>query len=974
MRFHPTRRHMLCFVLGLVFSAQLCAQDVSPPPPASVSAAPVPRKLMQAYVNAMDAYKKGEHRAAIPLAQESLQLHQETLGETHDGTRRSMSLLADLYRATGEYAKALPLAQRALALAEKTQGPQHASTANSMNNLASIHEAMGNYEQALLLYQRALDISIKTMGEDSASTATSLNNLAGLYAAKGEYAKALPLYQRALAISEKQAGASAAATGAILNNLAGVQRSQGAYDKALASSRRALTIAEQTRGPEHAATARSLDNLASLYSAIGAYDQALPLARRAAQIFVKSEGPENPATATSLSNLAGVYRNLGQTSKALPLYEKSLEINEKALGPEHPDTAATAHNLAFALQSTGNYNKALLLSQRSLAIAEKKLGPAHPATISSINNLAALYEAKGSKELAQERYAQAFALSLARYQDGSNPALLATVAENFSQFTLKNSPKDIAEGIFYGKLALNARQQQRGTLQEMDQGLQLALTRMVDHPYQLLARSLSKAERIGEAEQVLLALKDVEYAQYVRSSSAQFAPLSLNSAEQAMLDDLNGLADKLAKVYLALDLHEKKIAPLPDVDLAREYEKRRHLQAKLEAQIASVKTRLQNSATQEANILDKSDTSLTALSAKLGDSRFGEKNLIVMYALEENISTVLIDSADGPAALHLPLGKKQLDPLIDQLRASITNRGAYQETARTLYRHLIQPVEAHLQQRQLQPKMLMLYLTDRLRYLPFAALLDEKGRHVIEKYRLAVLSRSGSSKASLEPQAQWSVTAFGSSRGNTSLPPLRAVPGELAAIVRSSANPQGILPGQALLDDAFTRAAWQKMLYARAGGERRKVLHIASHFAADAAVWQQSFLLLGDGQSYKVDELEQELSVDLSDVELVTLSACRTEITGKGNGREFEGLGAVFQKKGAQAVLGSLWDVQDESAALLMRSFYAARGEHRQMSKAAALQAAQLDLLQGRVKAANTGVDLRHPFYWAQFILMGNWL
>lgn len=971
-----SRRQVLGILLGLALSTQLGAQEPAPSTPTSTNVAPaaVPRKLMQTYISAMDAYKKGAYLEAIPLAQESLQLHQQTLGEAHDGTRRSMSLLGDLYRATSDFAKALPLAKQALALAEQYLPKEHPSIGNNLNNLASIYQAIGQYEQAQALYERALHIAIKNFGEAHESTATSLNNLAGLYEAKGDYAKALPLYQRALAMSEKLAGKDGFATGAMLNNLAGVQRATGAYDQALASYQRALTIAEQTRGLDHASTARSLNNLASLYVAMGAYDKALPLARRAAQIFVKTDGPESPSTATSISNLAGVYRHLGQTNKAMPLYEKSLAIMEKKLGPEHPDTAAAMHNLAFAYQSNGSYDKALPLSQRSLAIAETKLGAAHPATITSINNLAALHEAKGETSLAQARYAQAFALSLARYQSGADAALLATVAENFSQFTLNNSPKDNADGIFYGKLALNVRQQQRGNIQELDGGLQLALRKMVDQPYQLLARSLSKADRIGEAEQVLLALKDVEYAQYMRSSAASFAPLSLNNVEQAMLNDVNQLAAKLAKVYLLLDQHAKKIAVLSEEDLARELQKRSILQQQLTAQILDAKKRLQSTAPQLAQMFDRSDTSLTSLSANLARSSFGEKNVIVMYALEDSITTVLIDSPDGPAALYLPIGKNQLAPLIDSFRTSITARGAYQETARLLYRHLIQPVEAHLQQRQLAPKTLMLYLTDRLRYLPFAVLQDEQGRHVIEKYRLAVLSKTASGKASLEPQAQWSITAFGSSKGSASLPPLRAVPGELAAIVRSKASPQGILPGQALLDEAFTHSAWQSMLYAKAGGERRKVLHIASHFAADAGAWQQSSLLLGDGQIYKVDELEQELSVDLSDVELVTLSACRTEITGAGDGREFEGLGAVFQRKGAQAVLGSLWDVQDESAALLMRSFYAARGEQRQMSKAAALQAAQLDLLQGRVKAASANVDLRHPFYWGQFVLMGNWL
>jgi CHAT domain-containing protein len=84
---------------------------------------------------------------------------------------------------------------------------------------------------------------------------------------------------------------------------------------------------------------------------------------------------------------------------------------------------------------------------------------------------------------------------------------------------------------------------------------------------------------------------------------------------------------------------------------------------------------------------------------------------------------------------------------------------------------------------------------------------------------------------------------------------------------------------------------------------------------------------------------------------------------GAANGREFEGFGALVQNRGAKAVIASLWSVSDQSTARLMTAFYAAR--RTGLSKAAALQSAQLALL--------AGPDA-HPYHWAPFILMGNWL
>ena len=102
-------------------------------------------------------------------------------------------------------------------------------------------------------------------------------------------------------------------------------------------------------------------------------------------------------------------------------------------------------------------------------------------------------------------------------------------------------------------------------------------------------------------------------------------------------------------------------------------------------------------------------------------------------------------------------------------------------------------------------------------------------------------------------------------------------------------------------------------------------------------------------------------------MDLLTLSACDTALGGGRDerGREIEGFGVIAQQQGAKAVLATLWPVADQSTASLMADTYRRRQE-RQLSKIEALRQAQIALqAQGRYS---------HPFYWAPFILMGNWL
>jgi CHAT domain-containing protein len=123
-------------------------------------------------------------------------------------------------------------------------------------------------------------------------------------------------------------------------------------------------------------------------------------------------------------------------------------------------------------------------------------------------------------------------------------------------------------------------------------------------------------------------------------------------------------------------------------------------------------------------------------------------------------------------------------------------------------------------------------------------------------------------------------------------------------------------------------------------------------------------------------------------VQLLTLSACNT---GMGDGVEVEGFGALAQRQGAKAVIASLWPVADESTSRLMQEFYRIRKSSPEITKLEALRRAQLELSRGAAKIApgtegNRGVRLgkatpsdseglyQHPYYWAPFFLMGNWL
>ena len=152
-------------------------------------------------------------------------------------------------------------------------------------------------------------------------------------------------------------------------------------------------------------------------------------------------------------------------------------------------------------------------------------------------------------------------------------------------------------------------------------------------------------------------------------------------------------------------------------------------------------------------------------------------------------------------------------------------------------------------------------------------------------------------------------------------------------------------------------------------------------------MYKRQFLLLGDGAKKSLADIRYD-GHSLADVEMLTLSACETAVAGQG--RELEGFAAMAIDLGAKSVVATLWRVADESTSLFMTSLYTARRAGK--TKAEALATAQRELRamsSGDIASATQrgfrppGADeppksgaersFSHPYYWAPFVLIGNW-
>ena len=238
--------------------------------------------------------------------------------------------------------------------------------------------------------------------------------------------------------------------------------------------------------------------------------------------------------------------------------------------------------------------------------------------------------------------------------------------------------------------------------------------------------------------------------------------------------------------------------------------------------------------------------------------------------------------------------------------------------------------------------------------------------------------------------------AMGLSKGYDGMPALPGVIPELDSVVHDPSDPasHGPMQGKLLPDEQFTLANLKTDLGA---GNNFSVVHIASHFVLIAGSGDEPFLMMGGDNTGDPSGFEWNLSaMENSDVafhgtRLLTLSACSTAKDYKSrNGLEMDSLGMIAQQKDAEAVLATLWDVNDLSTSHIMSDFYDRWVRNPSDGKAEALRQAQLAFLHGggavpgagtgrgfeTVEPAgtpNAGLGYAHPYYWAPFVLIGNY-
>ncbi len=311
--------------------------------------------------------------------------------------------------------------------------------------------------------------------------------------------------------------------------------------------------------------------------------------------------------------------------------------------------------------------------------------------------------------------------------------------------------------------------------------------------------------------------------------------------------------------------------------------------------------------------------------------------------------------------------RKKVEKIIKNLREELREAdapGAVKQQSQILYKWLIEPFEQDLREHP-DIKTLVFVLDSSLRNIPMGVLYNhdkssEKGNYLIEKYAIALAPGLQLISPNTWQTGKLKVLIAGVSEerkfpGRTAFPALRYVQQELGNIKKNIPTIENQLINKDFL---------KNRLKDQINSFGSSVVHIATHgeFSSDP---EQTFIVAYDDviQSKELsDILNTRRENEGNIIELLVLSACKTA---NGDSRAALGLAGVAVRSGARSTLATLWYVDDESTAELMVDFYN-QLKKPNVNKAEALRQAQLSLL------GKKGKD--DPYYWAPFVMIGNWL
>lgn len=911
----------------------------------------------------------GEYQDALRYYKQALTIARDSGDQRNEGG--TLTNIGIVYNELGQYQEALAFHNQALIILKEKlsdrqgEGSVRINLGNVYCNLGQYHDALENYNQALEIMR---DFSNR-QGEGLA-----LLSLGNVYSLMGRYQQALKYYDQALVIDHHLGDQGG--EGRDLNNLGGLYMELGQYQKAINSFEKALVIAKNLE--DRSGEGVALSNLSSMYVIKKDYQQALSFSRQA--LIIQRSIGEQGSEAGTLENIGEIYIHLGNYQQAVEYFTEALTILHD-IGDRRGEGRSLT-DIGMVYYEQGEYQKALNSFQEGLDILEKlgalsDLWPAQrgiAAVEVKLNRLGlavnhykqALDHIEALRtELDQKRHKLSFMRSKLFVYD----ELIELLQELHRQYPGQDYDRKALE-IFerkQGRVFLEEIGQSSARrfawaeenlaekefdllfqLEQTDKQLLDERSKLITEQNEVLIQNLQERKQSLESEQAALQkqIKD-DYPEYYNLKYPE--PVALSKLQHDVLQ-----SDELMLVYGVME--EKTILWVISKAMMHMYTLPVG-EVELQKQVRELRERLWL----ERN--SKPD-SLYEPSSSVGDAQLQKGN--------DKLQDALIQEEPKRGDDH------NLSP----------SQVTFTQASHALYTLLIpdKEVRSLLQ----SPYTLFIVPTGPLYALPFETLITRPAENFRDaEYLITKLPISYLSSASLlktlrqaastkKDAAPYPLLAFADPTFNSpQWPKLGETADEVHAIKDFLEVPEK--PALLQLGEKASRTNvfalnvderlddYQYLIFATHGalpGEGKFINPLG-----ETETLNQSALVLSDANRISGYLTMSDIFQLRLNAKLVSLSACNTGSGEQERGEGVRGLTRPFMYAGTPAVAITLWGVNSFSARDLDVGFF----EHIKAKKTPvdALRAIKLQMLRGEI-SNEKGIDYRHPYYWAPFVLFGD--
>ena len=350
--------------------------------------------LKAAYVIARIYYSKRDYPEAERRAMKVKEGQGKVLGVEHRDYATTLFLLGNIYFYRSNFADDCAAVKESLDIREKIFGKSDQKYAGTLSYLGYLEMKRGNYDVAESSYNEYTAFVAQKYGKNDSEYGLCLVDFAFLYFKKSEYEKSEPLFLESLSILEKTIGKENWQYALTLNYLGALYDKMGYSEKIEPIYLQTLAIQKNLPGRENQ-YAITLDNLGKFYLDLGDFGKSESIFLKAQAMYEKTIGKENPNYQIHLNGMASLYSNMGRFEESDSLLIEVLSIVKKAVGKKHLDYAMVLDNISKNLIARGDFASAELNALEGKVIYEDLALTNHLYYSSTLMNLALIYKSKG---------------------------------------------------------------------------------------------------------------------------------------------------------------------------------------------------------------------------------------------------------------------------------------------------------------------------------------------------------------------------------------------------------------------------------------------------------------------------------------------------------------------------------------------------------------------------------------------------